>query len=189
MLQPIEAHYTRLIDAQHQQIIEKISHTYHNILANTWADLPNLIENSMVISITNLILNLKTQPIPVHTNIPTTNSATVSNSTFFYRILIPQPLTVMSSSNNNNTPADGKILTNHTNKQSVKARRKNNTTHIAEQCTSHNCFECAVNNIVNLSNVQLTKTQILLLNRGLSFVPTAYTYGIDQRIQQLCKQS
>ena len=47
-------------------------------------------------------------------------------------------------------------------------------THIAEQCTTHNCFECAVCNIVNLSNVQLTKTQILLLNRGLSFVPTAY---------------
>ena len=40
-------------------------------------------------------------------------------------------------------------------------------------CTDHNCYDCAVNNIVNLSNIQLTKAQVLLLNRSLSFVPTA----------------
>ena len=59
------------------------------------------------------------------------------------------------------------------NRKSPKQRRALRTTHDPEHCTNPDCQDCATKNIVNLSNTQLTKTQVLLLSKGLSFVPTA----------------
>ena len=77
--------------------------------------------------------------------------------------------TLTNDNNNNNNNSN----TQKQNRKSQKDRTKLKKNHTPEHCTSRNCYECATNNIVNLSNIQLTKTQVLLLNRGLSFVPTA----------------
>ena len=63
---------------------------------------------------------------------------------------------------------------NRANRPSLKNRSKRiKSKHTPEQCLNPNCLLCAELNIVNLSNVVLTDTQKLLLNKGLSFVPTA----------------
>ena len=77
--------------------------------------------------------------------------------------------TLTNDNNNNNNNSN----TQKQNRKSQKDRTKLKKNHTPEHCTLRNCYECATNNIVNLSNIQLTKTQVLLLNRGLSFVPTA----------------
>lgn len=38
---------------------------------------------------------------------------------------------------------------------------------------NHNCLSCANLNVVNLSGIPLSQTQIILLNKGLTFIPTA----------------
>ena len=49
--------------------------------------------------------------------------------------------------------------------------RANDTKHTPEECHNPNCYKSALDNIVNLFDIQLTQAQVLLLNRGLSFVP------------------
>ena len=59
------------------------------------------------------------------------------------------------------------------NRKSLKDRNKHtNREHKPEICSNPNCSKCAADNIVNLSNIPLTRPQILLLSKGLSFVPT-----------------
>ena len=187
LLHPVDSHYSRMIDARHQLIVQQISNTYHSITANNRED-PSLTAARMVTSITNLIHQLREQQMPTHVNTTIasytigtnmTTSLTVDHSdiesttTTDSAIHDTDSLMLTPASNHTNTPSDSHNLTDHKNRKSLRTRNKNKETHTPEQCTAHNCYDCAVNNIVNLSDIQLTKTQILLLNRGLSFVPTA----------------
>lgn len=75
--------------------------------------------------------------------------------------------------NNNPTVQNTQKHLTKTNRPSLKDRKGNKLKHTPEQCYNSNCLACAELNIVNLSNTELTNTQKLLLNRGLSFAPTA----------------
>ena len=62
------------------------------------------------------------------------------------------------------------------NRKSLKDRKKKTNIpipHTPDECFNPNCYSCAQSNIVNLSDTPLSKTQIILLNKGLSFIPTA----------------
>ena len=77
----------------------------------------------------------------------------------------PPTLSTNEQANNSGPPKH--------NRKSLKYRSKHtNQEHKLENCTNPNCLQCATNNIVNLSNIPLTRPQILLLSKVLSFVPT-----------------
>ena len=63
-----------------------------------------------------------------------------------------------------------KTITKHNRKCLKDRKRKQNS---PEECLNPDCFQCAKCNIVNLTDTQLSKAQVILLNKGLSFVPTA----------------
>jgi len=69
-------------------------------------------------------------------------------------------------------PTNKMITHKITNRKSLKQRKTKQQQHSPEFCINSNCYKCAKDNVVNLSNVELTKPQILLLSKGLSFVPT-----------------
>ena len=75
----------------------------------------------------------------------------------------PSPINTENNTTNNTTRS-GK-----SHKQRIKYKKE----HTVENCLNPHCFTCAKNNIINLSDSTLTRNQILLLNKGLSFVPTA----------------
>jgi len=45
--------------------------------------------------------------------------------------------------------------------------------HNFDSCINNHCVTCAKQYVINLSSYALTETQISLLSKGLSFVPTA----------------
>ena len=58
------------------------------------------------------------------------------------------------------------------NRKSKKNRPTKFEHHDQQKCISPDCFTCATNNVVNLTGKPLSKDEIMVLNRGLSFVPT-----------------
>jgi len=56
------------------------------------------------------------------------------------------------------------------NRKSRKDRHKN--IHDARRCVIPDCFSCAKENVVNLTNRPLNRQQITLLSKGLSFIPS-----------------
>ena len=73
-----------------------------------------------------------------------------------------------TSKNNITIPIHTKTnKTPQANRKSLKERKALSRPHVTEDCTNPNCFECAKNKIVNLSDTTLTKAQILLLSKGL----------------------
>lgn len=177
LLQCTDTHYNRLIGAQYQMIEQHIVDTYHKT-NNT--NNPATTERNMLISLTNLFHQLN-ERMPTHTITQISNDKMETHNPAT-SLTVETPNTELTTTDgddsstdtpNNNDNHNDNMSNNKNNRKSLKDRNKNST-HTPEQCTSHNCYRCAVHNIVNLSDIQLTKTQILLLNRGLSFVPTAH---------------
>ena len=79
----------------------------------------------------------------------------------------------------NTTTNDTHTITNTTTKPTFKTKNRpskiNRQSHAHDKttCSNADCFTCAKDNIVNLSNITLTRPQITALSKGLSFIPTA----------------
>ena len=106
-------------------------------------------------------------------------AADLDNQTSKNNITRPIHTTDSTIASDTSTAANNTQITTQTNKKpkanrkSLKKRKALSRPHAADDCTNPTCFECAKNNIVNLSNITLTRAQILLLSKGLSFIPTA----------------
>ncbi|MCY4327357.1 MAG: GIY-YIG nuclease family protein, partial [Rhodobacteraceae bacterium] len=113
----------------------------------------------------------KTIPSTTHKNIEQNNNTPLTYLTDIHEDVpaeipahTPPPV---NTENNSNINSITKTVKSH--KQRIKYKKE----HTTENCLNPHCLTCAKDNIVNLSDTTLTKNQILLLNKGLSFVPTA----------------
>ena len=100
-------------------------------------------------------------------------------------VMSPTQLTVHMDTDDNHTgisrqsqtqTSHDQKVTHKKNRKSIRDRKRVHpdiTIHTPQECTNPNCYQCATLNIVNLSGIPLTKPQVLLLSKGLSFVPTA----------------
>ena len=104
------------------------------------------------------------------TTATTTTTTTTSTTTTSTHLITQNTLTeqskVKQKTHNRKSLIDRK-------RKRDKLTDQDESEHIPTECTNPHCFKCASTNIVNLSKVQLSRAQILLLNRGLSFIPTA----------------
>ena len=162
----IDHHYDNLINAQRSSITKHIDQAHSHLTDNAKFGILKLNTMSTIVKAVSNAINYWKHCQTSHT---TTTVGT------------PAQKKDRSVDNNNNKKIDNPIenrpesqaTTPSCNRKSQKQRRALKTAHDPEQCTNPNCLDCATKNIVNLSNTQLTKTQVLLLSKGLFFVPTA----------------
>ena len=187
LLQCIETHHRKLQEETYHTIKQHIWNTHLTITNDpTLHCLRGGIQHTMEDTITNAVAYWQ------HTNRRCSNSTNTTAE--------PARRDINHSNDNNNNDKNTEPMaepgtTNETitdttlsttlannstakrNRKSLKDRNKTKPTtdssHTTENCLNHNCYQCAKENIVNLSDTQLSKTQILLLSKGLSFVPTA----------------
>ena len=171
LLDCIREHYTNIMVTHYNNTITIINNTYQTIHNENNTHLTKQkITWRIRESTLRMIAHLK--------DINNNNNANINNST------ITQSQDTNTTTNNTSHTTDTNsqhTTTNTTHKHSNRADRpslKNRSKqiqskHTPEQCLNPNCLSYAELNIVNLSNVVLTDTQKLLLNKGLSFVPTA----------------
>ena len=159
LLQCVNRHYERIIKTQYQLMKENINKTHHSLMTeNTVTIIKHTINHTIEEAIQSLTHYLRCKTPKHHTDAARTTC---------------KIHTTTSHSKNNEQTTNPPRNNAHHNRPSKKDRlKKQVTTHSPNDCINPNCFQCASNNIVNMSKVQLTKTQILLLNKGLSFVPT-----------------
>ena len=97
-----------------------------------------------------------------------TNNLTTTNDPQSMPTNQPSPHIITSDHHDN---VD--TTTQHTPTQINRPSSKSRPSHDSSTCLNPNCYPCAQDNIVNLSGITLTKPQITILSKGLSFVPTA----------------
>ena len=190
--QCIDAHHRKLQDEVHLAIKQHIRDTHLTITNDpALSCLGNNVEHTMEDTIMNAVTywqhtlttthNINNPSTPAEPCIVKENSKTNKNSNNNANTST-KPTTKQSTATVtiHDKMLTGTLIDHNTsrgNRKSLKDRNKKklivDSLHVSEHCTNPNCYQCAKENIVNLSDTQLSKTQILLLSKGLSFVPTA----------------
>ena len=195
----IDHHYDNLINAQRTLITEHIDSAHLHLKDDNRFGILHLnVTNTVTEAIhnaTNYWRHLNSTTPDTSTSTPTMEENNSDNhyndnnnnttQTDHNTNTDPPTSQAADSSSNAHSNRDGSISGKdddasqnlNKNRKSLKQRNSMKKRHSPENCTNPNCLECAALNIVNLSSAQLTGTQILLLNRGLSFVPTASNAG------------
>ena len=157
--------------------ITRIQETIHNLVEHLKHD-NNILtrENSQIINTVHSSNSDTTH------NPNTTNNSNISSNNSITTINSNTSHNNYNTANNSNTTHSHSHTTNSQNdtnssgilnRPSLRDRRKKHTAHNPDQCHNPSCLTCAELNIVNLSSLTLSRAQRILLNRGLSFVPTA----------------
>ena len=95
---------------------------------------------------------------------PPTNTRTTSH-------ICTKEIETQLCNQENTSKATHGTIKHTTNRPSANKRKRQD--HDISKCTNANCLECARDNIVNLTNIRPSRDQIMALNKGLSFIPTA----------------
>ena len=170
----IDHHYDNLINAQRTSITKYIDQAHSHLTDTTKFGILKLNTTNTIVEAVNNAINYWKHCQTPHTTVDrdTTVStpAQKNDSNVDDNINETVPTIDNPIENRPQLPVANRPSYN---RKSPKQRRALRTTHDPEHCTNPNCHDCATKNIVNLSNTQLTKTQVFLLSKGLSFVPTA----------------
>ena len=168
LLQCIDRHHNKLKTEQYQLIIQHTNKTYQTISNDPI--LGHEAGHQLQVTIRNLCQYLKDhQPNIIIDNTNDTREPTVTEPT--HNTANNRELNIHNNNGDNNpTPQQNKKSVNN---RKAKKDRTTDDIHTPQVCHNPNCYQCVVHNIVNLSDTQLTRAQVMVLNRGLSFVPTA----------------
>ena len=186
---------------QYDQMITLINDTHHEILnSDSFAPIKHTAITRIQETISNLVEHLKhdnniltRENSQINNTIHSSHADTTHNpnTTNNSNISSNNPITTINSNlshNNSNTAHNSNTTHSHShttnsqnntnssgllNRPSLRDRIKKHTAHNPDQCYNPSCLTCAELNIVNLSSLTLSRAQKILLNRSLSFVPTA----------------
>ena len=158
-------HYNHILNAHLQGITSAIQNTQNSL---DQLDIPHHTDKapSNTRALTDSILNLSNY---LRVKFNSTETLDTIHATDSHTLL--KPVTVENTDNEGHDDQSA-MPSNKINRKSLKQRITHHKPHSSENCVNSNCFECAKDNVVNLSNIELTRNQIILLSKGLSFVPT-----------------
>ena len=174
LLRCIHHHYNKIISNTYQHTFTLVYDTHHVIHSDTTLKItPQLATTIILESIENLILHLEPTNNKERNNM-CTNTEHNDNANTKSQPQHTTNTTPQEQHNTDTTPRTTHTKQKHNRKKLKERNKSHHTPHAQEECLNPDCFQCALHNIVNLSDTQLSKTQVILLNKGLSFVPTAY---------------
>ena len=190
LIECVDQHYHQIYEEQYNKMFTNTQQTYLHILSeNQLTPIKHLAEKILLDSLENFANYIRFKfkndhhsnpimatPPPTRTNNKQTDHTISTHHHTSPNVLENDP--TETQAHNHSTPSPINTENNTTNNttrsgKSHKQRIKYKKEHTVENCLNPHCFTCAKNNIINLSDSTLTRNQILLLNKGLSFVPTA----------------
>ena len=182
----IYRYYNKMVNNIHQQMLNCMFKTHQTIQVRNQS---NRNQTLIMTQVTQLFHQLQQQTAPVTSHSSTTTSTIAKNNkpngileTNLNTLPATQTTreTVTAPSHEESTQETATLTTTTTtnssspkhNRKSYSARRKIKQNHTPDNCVNPNCYNCAANNIVNLSKFPLSKAQTIVLSKGLSFIPT-----------------
>ena len=188
LIQCVHRHYDKLVNDIHKQMLDHLVNTYQTMSTHK----PDDRNQTLIMTQVKLLFHELQQQTPPTVSDHTTTNMVDEDDDINNNNSNSSP---MSEPNRNpsdyidetdttieSTPSERELTRSTTvdksppkhNRQSYRTRKKiMMQNHTPDNCVNPNCYSCAVDNIVNLSNIQLSKAQTMVLSKGLSFVPTA----------------
>ena len=158
LLQCANRHYERIVKTQYQLMKKKINKTHHSLMTeNTVTTIKHTINSRIDEAIQSLTHYLRCKT-PKHHKETAHTTCKIHKTTSHHK--------------NNEQTKNPPINNAHHNRSSKKTDSKNKPQHTHQMTASTQIVSNVHSTIYSTCPKSLTKTQTLLLNKGLSFVPT-----------------